>query len=537
VKRCVALASVVILLAACTRAGEGRRAPTDSLTIAQQREPMSLNPALENGTSSTELGLLLFQYLVKFDDRGRLIGDAATTVPTPANGGISRDGLTITYHLRRNLRFADGAPLTAHDCVWSIEAVQNPANNVQSRYGYDRVLRADAPDATTLVLHLREPFAPLMTLVLAPQGFPILPQHLLAKEANFNHGAFDALPLGSGPYVVTRWDRGDRLEMRANPYYWQGKPSIAHLTIRFVADSNTALNLLHTREVDGIFDDQDLSNYPLLRNVPGTYVSNQPIDAVGALIFNTQDPLTSDPRVRNALAEAIDFTSLVEKAYRGALTSANAGRGLFIWAYDESAYPDIPYDPAAAGKLLDTAGWKLGSDGVRAKSGRALDLLLIVQAQTPGDQIVGNVVAAYERKIGVRVTLKQFSVTQFVAPGNLGGPVHGGHFQMALYPFTNGDDPDTTDQFSCRNVPPKGYNKSRICDPHIDVLLEAGRRTYGVAARRAVYASLQRLLYRELPIALLYQRRQISAFTTRLRGQTTSLSGAFWNVGRWTLSP
>jgi peptide/nickel transport system substrate-binding protein len=497
---------------------------------------MSLNPALENGTSSTELGLLLFQYLVKFDDRGRLIGDAATSVPTPANGGVSPDGLTISYHLRKDLRFADGTPLTARDCVWSIRAVQNPANNVQSRYGYDRIDRAEAPNATTLVLHLREPFAPLITLVLAPQGFPILPEHLLAKQANFNHVAFDALPVGSGPYVVTRWDRGDRLEMRANPYYWQGKPAIEHLTVRFVADSNTALNLLHTREVDGVFDDQDPSNYPLLHAIPGTYVSNQPIDAVGAIIFNTQDPLTGDPRVRHALAEAIDFKAVVDKAYRGALTSADAGRGLFIWAYDKRAYPDIPYDPTAAERLLDSAGWKPGSGGVRAKAGRALDLLFIIQAATPGDQVVGNLVAAYERKIGVRVTLKQFSVTQFVAPGDLGGPVYGGRFQMALYPFTNGDDPDTTDQFSCGHVPPKGYNKSRICNPRIDALLGAGRRTYGVAARRAIYAPLQRLLYAQLPIALLYQRRQISAFTTRLHGQTTSLSGAFWNVGRWTLS-
>ncbi|HEY5426108.1 MAG TPA: ABC transporter substrate-binding protein, partial [Candidatus Tumulicola sp.] len=224
--RLLALGLILASVTACSRAGQTTRAPTTSLTLAQQREPMSLNPALENGTSSTELGLLLFQYLVKFDDRGRLIGDAATSVPTPANGGVSPDGLTISYHLRRGLRFADGTPLTARDCVWSIQAVQNPANNVQSRYGYDRIDRAEAPNATTLVLHLREPFAPLITLVLAPQGFPILPEHLLAKQANFNHVAFDALPVGSGPYVVTRWDRGDRLEMRANPYYWQGKPAI-----------------------------------------------------------------------------------------------------------------------------------------------------------------------------------------------------------------------------------------------------------------------------------------------------------------------
>ncbi|HEY3674370.1 MAG TPA: peptide ABC transporter substrate-binding protein [Candidatus Tumulicola sp.] len=532
-KRVLALLLTAAILTACSRpSAHHTRA---ELSIAQQHEPMSLNPALENGTSSMELGLLLFQYLVKFDDRGRLIGDAAVEPPTVRNGGISRDGLTITYHLRNGLRFADGKPLTAADCVWSIRAIQNPANNVQSRYGYDRVSDARAPDATTLVLHLREPFAPLTTLVLAPQGFPILPRHVLASETNFNHDSFALQPIGSGPYVVTQWLHGDRLELRSNPYYWQGKPHIDRITLRFVADANTAINLLQTGEIDGYFDDQDLANYPQLQHVAGTYVSNAPINGVGALIFNTADPLTADARVRHALAEAIDIHSLIAKTYRGAYTNAAAGRGLFLWAYDPKAYPDIPYDPKDAARLLDAAGWTLSS-GVRVKDGRPLDLQLIVQAQTPGDQIIGNAIAAQERSIGVHVSLKQFNVTQFVAPASLGGPVYGGHFQIALYPFLNGDDPDTTDQFSCDHVPPKGYNKSRICDPAIDTLLNAGRRTYEPAARIAIYSRLEQLLYRELPIALLYQRHQIGAFTNRLHGQTTSLSGAFWNVGRWTLS-
>lgn len=535
--RFLALAALAAMLAGCSRPGRSSPESTSVLAIAQQREPMSLNPALENGTSSTEWGLLLFQYLVKYDDRGRLIGDAAVAVPSPENGGISADGRTIVYHLRKNLRFADGTPLTARDCVWSIRAIQNPANNVQTRYGYDRVANAVATNPTTLVLHLREPFAPLIALVLAPQGFPILPAHLLANEPNFNHDAFAERPIGSGPYVVVRWDRGDRVELRANPYYWRGKPAIDRLTVRFVPDSNTAINLLHTGEIGGFFDDQDLGNYPLLAGVPHVYVSNEPVNAVGAIIFNTQDPLTRDPRVRHALAEAIDVRSLVAKAYRGALTSRDAGRGLLIWAYDPQAYPDIPYDPAAAAKLLDAAGWAAGPGGLRVKGGRPLDLQFVIQSQTPVDQVVGNLVAAYERKIGVRVTLKQFAVTQFVAPANLGGPVYGGHFQLALYPFVNGDDPDVTDQFACKNVPPNGYNKSRLCDPAVDALLAAGRRTYAVSARKAIYARLQRLLYAQLPIALLYQNHQISAFTTRLHGQTTSLSGAFWNAGSWTLSP
>jgi peptide/nickel transport system substrate-binding protein len=509
----------IVLLAGCSRPGGGSFSNASQLSIAQQREPSSLNPALENGQSSTEWGFLLFSYLVKYDDRGKLIGDVASAVPSPQNGGISNDGRTIVYHLRKDVRFADGTPLTARDCLWSINAINNPANNVQSRYGYDRIASAQARDAYTLVLHLKEPFAPLLTLVLAPQGFPILPAHLLSRYPDFNHLDFGSKPLGSGPYVVDRWIRGDRVIMHANQYYFKGRPKIARLTIRFVPDPQTAANLLQTHEVQAYFNEQDYSQYPLLKRIPGYRVLSTPVSGVGALIFNTQGALR-DAWLRHAVAQAIDNENVIRKAYRGAVSAHHPGAGLFFWAYDPTAYPDVPYQPAYA-------------RGVLAR--RGLDLQLIIQAATPGDAIVANTIVQYERAAGVHTTIKQFNITQFVAPAAQGGPVYGGKFDIALYSFVNGDDPDTTDQFACANIPPHGYNKSRICDPAIDSLLREGRSTYDLSKRKAIYRRLQTLLYRELPIVLTYQRREVDVFTTRLRGEDASTDGAFWNVGAWSL--
>jgi peptide/nickel transport system substrate-binding protein len=534
-----ALVALALVLAAtsCARPqvrGE-RPAPRRVLIVAQQREPSSLNPALENGASSTEWGELLFQYLVKYDDRGRLVGDAAIEAPTLANGGISRDGRTIVYHLRPNLRFADGTALTAADCVWSIDAINDPRNDVQTRFGYEVVANAEARDPRTLVLHLRRPFAPLVTAVLAPQGFPILPRHLLAAYPDFNRVPFDTQPIGSGPYVVTRWVHGDRVELRANRYYAGGEPAIARLQISFVGDPTTALNLLRTREIDGVFNDLDYGDAPLLRTIRGVRVTATPVDAVGALIFNTADPITRDARVRHALASAIDIPATIAHAYRGAIETHAAGRGLFLWAYDPRAYPDVAYDPAAARALLDAAGWRGGADGIRRKGDRRLELTLAIQAATPGDAIIANAIGQYERAVGAVVTVKAFNVTQFVAPASAGGPVYGGKFQLALYPFVNGDDPDTTDQFACANVPPRGYNKSRLCDPTIDALLARGRGTYDPVERKAIYTQLERDLFRALPIVLLYQRRELDAFTARLQHQTTSVDSAWWNVAAWRL--
>ncbi len=514
-------------------------APVDtSLTIAQQWEPRSLNPALESSTSSTEWSFLVFSYLVRYDDHGNMIPDLATEIPTSKNGGISRDGKTIVYHIRKGVRFADGTLLTANDCAWSIEAINNPRNNVQSRFAYSEIAHADAPTPTMLVLRLRRPFPPLIAVVGTPQGFPILPKHVLSSLPDLNTAAFNTAPFGSGPYRVTRWLHGDRVELAANPYYWSGPVKIARLTVRFVPDPQTAVNMLHTHEIQAFFDDNDYGSLRELRQLAGYRVTNTQENAVSDIVFNTQRTPENDPHVRHALSEAIDIPSLVRRAYHGSLKSGNAGAGVFLWAFDPRAYPDIPYDPKDARRLLDDAGWRMHSDGVRYKNGAPLDLQLVIQAQMQGDEGFADSLVQYERAIGARVSIKRFSQTQFVAPASENGPVDGGKFDIALYAFENGNDPDTTDQFSCKNVPPSGYNESRICNPRIDELLKAGLATYDPVKRKATYVALQRLLYQELPIALTYRRGEINAFTDRLQGQSTALSpaGAFWNVGKWYLS-
>lgn len=514
-----AAAFVLLTLCACSSLYSPANTAA-GFTVVQQHEPRSLNPALENGQAATQWGFLLFSYLVKYDDRGHLIGDAAVEAPTLANHGISADGRTIVYHLRRGIRFADGVPLTAKDCVWTIDAIKNAANNVQSRYGYDRIVSAYAPDAYTLVLHLQAPFAPLLTLILAPQTFPILPAHMLQKYPNFNTVGFNRHPIGSGPYTVVRWVPGDRVELRANPYYFAGRAKIENLTVRFVPDAQTAVTLLQTHEVQGYFDSQDYSQYPILESLRGYRVTRTQLAGIGSLIFNTSDPRLSDPRIRHALAEAIDVRSLVRKAYRDAVSPDDAGRGLFLWAFDARAYPDVPYNPATARTVL---------------AGRGLDLNLILRSGSTADAVMANAIAQYERAVGVHVNIKSYAISEFAAPANEGGPVYGGRFQLALYTFINGDDPDTTDQFACKNVPPNGFNKSRICNPQIDALLRQGAITFDTAKRKAIYAKLERLLYQQLPMLILFNGNQINTFTDRLNGQTTSIDGAWWNVSKWSL--
>ena len=219
-KRLFLLALVLVtFVAGCSQAGR----PAGSFTIAQQWEPRSLNPALENGTSSSEWSAA--RVLLSREIRRPRAARSPTSRPTFRRWPTAASAPTarrspITF--ARGFALPTASPLTAADCAWSIDAINNPANNVQSRFAYDDVARADAPDPTTLVLHLKRPFPPLTSSSTRRKAFRFFRNTRWRSSRISITPLSTRAPFGSGPYDVTRWSRGDRVELEANPYYWQG---------------------------------------------------------------------------------------------------------------------------------------------------------------------------------------------------------------------------------------------------------------------------------------------------------------------------
>ncbi|MDQ2866587.1 MAG: ABC transporter substrate-binding protein [Candidatus Eremiobacteraeota bacterium] len=485
----------------------------------QTQDFTSLNPAYVSGVGGQELAALLYSYLVKIDDRGRLVPDAAREVPTQRNGGISRDGLTLTYRLRSGIHFSDGRPLTAADVVYTIGRVADTATDIPSRIGFDDVTNVRALDPLTVRVRLARPFAPIILYLCGPgNAVAIVPRD-----------GFGSAPIGSGPYVVERWDRDDRLELRANARYFGGRPNIDRILIRFMGSSTTAMQTLVSREADAYVNADD-SQYEALRALRNVRVDDVPIDGTGALIFNTQDATFRDVRVRRAFAMALNPASIVEKTLGGAGRAAAPGRGLFLWAYDPSAYAMPSYDPRAAATLLSGAGYAAVPDGTRAKDGRPLTADLIVRSDKPSNAEMATQIQAAARLVGFTVSIRRLAVSTLVAPN---GPLYGGSYQVALFPFIAGFDPDVTDQFACNRVPPNGFNKPRYCNRRLDSLLARAASTYDRRTRTRLYRNIETILARELPLDALYQAMSINAFPKSLTGQTTAVNSPFWNVRAW----
>lgn len=517
----------LVLVAGCVRPEGGAR---DHLTIVQTQDFPSLDPIFVSGVGGQELAALLYSYLVKFDDRGDLVPDAAVAVPTRANGGISPDGLQIVYHLRPGLRFSDGSALTSFDVAETIGHVTFPGSDAPSRVAFDDIAAISTPDAMTVKVYLRAPYAPIVLYLCGPgNAVPILSALQLQGHAHLRGTVLDSAPLGSGPYRVERWLRGERLELRANPYYFGGKPKIERVTILPVPSSTTAYQMLRTGEANAYVNADD-SQYGQLAALPGARTESIPIDGTGALIFNTTQSALADGRVRRAFTQGLELNAVVNKTLLGGDRTRDPGRGLFEWAYDPHAYAMPRHDMTAAAHALDASGWRMGADGIRHKSGMSLAFDIILRADKPSALEMATLMQAQERPLGIRLSIRRFTVSALVAPN---GPLYGGHYDIALFPFIAGFDPDVRDQFSCRRIPPHGFNKARFCDPTLDRLMQAAVRPYERAARIPYYRDVQRVLAADLPIVVMYQAVSIDTFPAWLRNEHGAVNTPFWNVAEW----
>ncbi len=183
--------------ASTSGAGGGVKYIPGTLRIADIEEPDTLNPYISTVITSIDLSYLWGEYFYNVDDKNQFVPEVATEVPTLTNGGISSDGLTLTYHMRHGIKWQDGAPLTSKDVVFTWQAIMNPKNNVQTRTGYDQIQNVTAPDDYTVVVHMKRKYAPIVAYFMGLEGGgPILPAHLLANASDMNHVPFNAKPVG-----------------------------------------------------------------------------------------------------------------------------------------------------------------------------------------------------------------------------------------------------------------------------------------------------------------------------------------------------
>jgi len=525
-----ALAALAFWVAGC--AAPRTAPPSSVLRFDVSADPASLDPLFARGDAGNvdqQLAHLAFEPFFDLDAAGRPVPELLVSIPTVRNGGISRDGRTILYHLRPGVRWSDGVELTARDVLFTLHAILDPANPIASREGYELIDRAEASDAHTVRFHLKRAWAPAVatffTYGTAPQY--VLPAHVLEKERALARAAFSGAPtVGDGPFLFERWKRGDRLVYRANPHYWRGRPKIDELDVAIVPDPSSNLTLLRSGAID--FNLVAPVQIPVLEGQSEIAFVQVPTAIVAGLALNTRHPPLDDVRVRRALAASIDRGAISRKITYGKYPVADSDRPRFSWAFD-SRVKEPPYDPRLADRLFDQAGWRRGADGRRTKDGKGLELSYVQFVETTTGMRVAAFAQRQLHERGVEAPIKQITQAQFYLPKT--GALATGNFDLAYVPWTMGADPDDRWLLGCDGA----ANYMRYCKAEVERLETNAVADPNETRRRAAYGAIDGIVARDVPIVYLFNAGYVYAYNRRLRGFAPNAFSPTWNAYDWSL--
>jgi len=528
--------------AGCTRVGTSNVASGHAWThhgllrIVNIAEPDSLNPLVGNFQIDSDLAQLWGGYFFNYNDRNELVPELVTTVPTLANGGISRDNRTVTYHLRKGVLWQDGLPFGADDVIFSWHAVMNKRNNVPSTVGYELIDSIERKDAWTIAVHLKKAYAPFITTFFGPCSNPyvVLPAHLLAKFADLNRVPFNSQPVGTGPFVVERWQRGSKIVFRANPHYWRGPPKLNEIWYTPIPDENTVISLLASHEADLDFNAANV-NYKQLSGIDGTRVTLTPFTQFAQLVLNLRSPQLSDVRVRQALWLALDVKALLRDVTHGVNIPGYTDQPAFSWAYNPNV-AHYDYDPAKARGLLDAAGWKAGPDGIRLKDGKRLQLTLAGVQGSANGNAAAVIVQRNWHDVGVESLVKNYVSSLFFASYGAGGIIQSGKFDVAFDSWLNGVDPDDSTLWMCNQFPPNGENVYHFCDSRVDAAERVALGTNDRAVRKRAYDTIQAILAERVPVIVAWYSRRLAVANSDLKNYRPAHAvTSFWNCYEWNI--
>jgi peptide/nickel transport system substrate-binding protein len=487
------------------------------LSYSDELDVSSLNPFFATSGNITALDELTAAEFTRFDDKGNPIPELITVIPTQANGGISHDGKTITFHLRHGVKWSDGVPFDASDVMYTIAVAKNEQNNLIVHDPWERLTSASAPDKFTVVLHIKDPYSPFLQDYFSTiSNSAILPKHVLGPGTLINDAPYNGLPVGIGPFRYAAYNRGDSVVMEANPNYWRGRPKLNRVIYKIITDQNTLMTQLTTGELD-LWDLINGTFAGRAKALPDKASATRLSNYISGIYFNTKHPQLADPAVRRALRAATNREAIFDKVVlrNGAITES-------VIPQVTRNYLNLPltkYDPAAAAKMLDAAGWKMGPDGVRHKGALTLTVDIAIPSGYAPSATLAELLHSDWGKVGVGVTIHTWSTPQFFATYSAGGILQTGKFDAAL--FSQGVGPvyaSINGLYDCAGAPPHGQNVMHYCNRQVDTLSDRYLHTYDPAEQAASAAGFQRLIEGDAPTIVLYERAFLAVHDNHVTG-------------------
>jgi len=272
-----------------------------------------------------------------------------------------------------------------------------------------------------------------------------------------------------------------------------------------------------------------------LKDIPGYVTRLTPFTLYAQMGLNVRSPQLADVAVRRALWTAIDVPGLIRDVTHGVDLPGYTDQPSFLWAYNPNA-AHYPYDPAKARAELDAAGWKTGPDGIRAKNGVRLSLVIANVAGSATGNAVSVLTQRYWHDVGVEAVVKNYTSSLFFSSYGAGGILQTGKFDVAFFSWANGTDPDDSTLWMCDQMPPNGQNIYHYCNHALDAAERVALTSYDQAARKKAYDAIQGYLASDVPAIVMWYERRISVANADLKNYRPAHAvSSFWNCYEWEI--
>lgn len=498
----------------------GPPATGDVFNSAIIGNPPNLVPYLAADSTASGIAGSIYHALLTYDANLNLIPQLAESFQ------VSPDNLTITFKLKPNLTFADGSPLTSKDVSATFHALIAPDTKTPYADDYLRVSKFETPDPLTIRVSYAEPFAPSLS---SWAGLLVMPAKVIAETKSFNDTKLKDQPLGSGPYKLARWRRGQDLLLIANDKSFE-KPYISQLYMRTLPDQSTQWLELKA----GNLDETSLTPLAYTRLTDADWFKNTYntyrylSSAYTYMGFNLKDPLFADKHVRQALSYAVDRQGLINAALFGQGEPLASIIKPGTWAYNTKLEP-YPFNPKKAQELFAKAGWTKGPDGILTNAkGEKFRFTLSTnqgnEVRIKTAQILQKFFADVGVQMDIRVQEWSTFLTNTIQPRN---------FQAVLMGWTLPAEPDPYDVWHSSKTKPSEFNLVSFNNKEADAAIVASRSTFNQAERKKHLDRLQEILSDEQPYLWLYAPYALEAVHKRIVGIKPAPAGIGYNSVEW----
>jgi len=530
--RLLAVGLLLVCLAACSRPealGESAAVDTgpalgDTLVQASIGDISGLIPNITSDSASHEVGGLIYEGLIRTDKDLRIVGELAE------RWDVSADEMTLTFHLRKGVKWHDGDEVTARDVDFTYRYMVDPKTPTAYGEPFRQIRKAEIVDPHTYRVTYDKPYAP----ALLSWGTTILPSHILEPAwkagVDLRTTRQNRYPVGSGPYLFREWRTGEKVVVEANPDYWEGRPYINRVVYRIIPDQATIFLELKSKNIDmtGLTPIQyrRQTDFPAFQKAFNKYqyLSN----GYAYLGFNLRDPRFQDKRVRQAFAYAIDKQEIVDGVLLGLGRPAVGPYKPGTWWFKETV-KTYPFDPDRAKALLAEVGWKdTDGDGILDREGKPLRFTLRTNQGNQVRQQTAEIIQRRLKAIGVDM---QIHIVEWAAFINTF--IKKKDFEAILLGWGLGLDPDQFDVWHSSKTGPDELNHISYKNARVDELLEAGRRTFDEAKRKAIYGEFQDIMAEEQPVVFLYVPDALPVVSARVHGIEPAPAGISYNFTKW----